>query len=59
MFLEHSGKQMILPITNQLKDTILESLHPLAEQWAGVKLLGTSVYGIRTGLESYQTWKYV
>ena len=55
MFLEHSGKQMILPITNQLKDTILESLHPLAEQWAGVKLLGTSVYGIRTGLESYQT----
>ena len=44
---EHSGKQMILPITNQLKDTILESLHPLAEQWSGVRLLGTSVYGIR------------
>ena len=38
---------MILPITNQLKDTILEFLHPLAEKWSGLKLLGTSVYGIR------------
>merc|ERR1711953_365259 len=44
---EHSGKQLILPMTNQLKDTILETLHPLAESWAGVRLLGTSVYGIR------------
>ena len=25
----------------------METLHPLAEEWARVKLLGTSVYGIR------------
>ena len=47
MLSEHSGRQLILPLTNQLKDTILETLHPLAESWSGVRLLGTSVYGIR------------
>ena len=29
------------------QDTILETLHPLAEEWARTRLLGTSVYGIR------------
>jgi len=43
----HSKKQLIIPLTPQLKETIMESLHPQAETWAGMRLLGSSVYGIR------------
>ena len=34
-------------ISSTAQDTILETLHPIAEDWARVRLLGTSVYGIR------------
>ena len=44
---KHSKKQLIIPMTPQLKDTLMENLHPLAEAWAGMRLLGSSVYGIR------------
>ena len=43
----HSKKQVIIPLSPQLKDTLLETLHPMAEAWAGMKLLGSAVYGIR------------
>jgi len=43
----HSKKQLIMPLTPQLKDTLMEALHPIAEAWAGMRLLGSSVYGIR------------
>ena len=29
------------------QDTILETLHPMLEDWSGVSLLGSSVYGVR------------
>ena len=45
--LEHSGKQEILQLDSQLKETVLSTLLPLAEEWASVSLVGTSVYGIR------------
>ena len=44
---EHSAKQEMIPLDSQLKDTILSTLQPMAEEWAGVPLAGTSVYGIR------------
>ena len=44
---EHSARQEVIPLDDQLKDTILSTLLPMAEDWAGVSLSGTSVYGIR------------
>ena len=45
--IEHSAKQELIPLDSQLKDTILSTLQPMAEDWSGVSLVGTSVYGIR------------
>jgi len=43
----HSKKQLILPLPGQLKETLMETLHPMAEAWSGLRLHGSSVYGIR------------
>jgi len=44
---EHNNRQQVIPLDSQLKDTILSTLQPMGEDWAGVSLTGTSVYGIR------------
>merc|ERR1712105_544516 len=44
---EHSAKQEMIPLDSLQKDTILSTLQPMAEDWSGVSLVGTSVYGIR------------
>ena len=35
------------PYHQVLQDTLAEALHPIAERWAGIPLLSSSVYGIR------------
>ena len=37
-----SGRTELLALSPTLKETLLTSLHPEAEQWAGIKLVGAA-----------------
>ena len=37
-----SGRTELLPLSPTLKETLLTSLHPEAEQWAGLKLVSAA-----------------
>ncbi|XP_023347431.1 uncharacterized protein LOC111716224 [Eurytemora carolleeae] len=44
---QHNEKELIKTINAELQDTILQSLLEEGEQFSGLSLIGTSVYGIR------------
>jgi len=44
---DNAGRTKLLPLGQVLRDTLAEALHPIAERWARVPLLSSSVYGIR------------
>jgi len=43
----HSKKELYKKLPTQLQETIMEHLISIGEQFSGVRLMGTSVYGIR------------
>lgn len=40
-------RYQMMPVSDEVKETIFKGLGPLAEGWAQLKLLPTSIYGIR------------
>ena len=45
---EHSGRQLLSPLSPGLQEAVLTALLPRAQAWAGITLSGTAVYGIRS-----------